>query len=91
MPQNKRSRGLTPQQENKPVALATDLAEKQLAEGTASAAVITHYLKLGSGERAPERERLRGQVDLLEAQIEQPRPTRPLESYTRRRSRLEVW
>jgi hypothetical protein len=28
--------------------LATDLAEKQLREGTASSQVITHYLKLGT-------------------------------------------
>ena len=34
--------------ENQLIALAVDLAEKQLAEGTASSQVITHYLKLGS-------------------------------------------
>lgn len=34
--------------ENQLIALAVDLAEKQMREGTASAQVITHYLKLGS-------------------------------------------
>ena len=34
--------------ENQLIALAVDLAEKQLSEGTASSQVITHYLKLGS-------------------------------------------
>lgn len=34
--------------ENQLISLATDLAEKQLREGTASSQVITHYLKLGT-------------------------------------------
>ena len=38
---------LTPEaRENQLIYLATDLAEKQLREGTASSQVITHYLKL---------------------------------------------
>jgi hypothetical protein len=41
--------------ENQMIALAVDLAEKQLMEGTASSQVITHYLKLGS-----TKERLQG-------------------------------
>ena len=32
--------------EQRMIKYATDLAEKQLREGTASAQVITHYLKL---------------------------------------------
>ena len=40
---------LTPEaRENQMIALAVNLAEKQLQEGTASSQVITHYLKLGS-------------------------------------------
>ena len=35
-------------QEKHMIALAMDLAEKQLREGTASSQVITHYLKLAS-------------------------------------------
>ena len=37
--------------ENQMIALAIDLAEKQLREGTAASSVITHYLKLGSKKR----------------------------------------
>ena len=40
---------LTPEaRENQMIALAVDLAEQQLRDGTASSQVITHYLKLGS-------------------------------------------
>ena len=40
---------LTPEsRENQMIALAIDLAEKQLQEGTASSQVITHFLKLGT-------------------------------------------
>lgn len=34
--------------ENQMIALAVDLAEKQLLNGTASSQVLTHFLKLGS-------------------------------------------
>jgi len=49
---------------------AINLAEQQLIDGTASAAVITHYLKLGSTREVEEREMLRKQVKLLEAKVE---------------------
>ena len=45
------------------IALATDLAEKQLREGTASSQVITHYLKLGSSKDKIERDILKEQKD----------------------------
>ena len=41
--------------ENQMIALAVDLAEKQLLEGTASSQVITHYLKLGTTKEKIER------------------------------------
>ena len=41
--------------ENQMIALAVDLAEKQLMEGTASSQVITHYLKLGSTKERLEK------------------------------------
>lgn len=47
--------------------MATDLAEKQLIEGTASAQVITHYLKLGTANARLEREKLERENKLLEA------------------------
>lgn len=59
---------LTPEaRENQMIALAVDLAEKQLQEGTASSQVITHYLKLGSMREKLERERLEEENKLLRA------------------------
>lgn len=56
--------------ENQLIALAVDLAEKQLSEGTASAQVITHYLKLGSVTDRLEREKLVQENELLKAKTE---------------------
>ena len=53
------------------INLAVDLAERQLREGTASAQVISHYLKASSTREQVELERLRGDVRLQEAKIEQ--------------------
>lgn len=57
--------------ENQLISLAVDLAEKQLNEGTASAQVITHYLKLGSTREHLEQERLARENELLAARVEQ--------------------
>jgi hypothetical protein len=56
--------------ENQLIAYAEDLAAKQLQEGTASAQVITHYLKLGSSREKLEQERLRQEVGLLQIKAE---------------------
>lgn len=56
--------------ENQMVALAVDLAEKQLLEGTASSQVITHYLKLGSTRERLEKERLEKENELLKAKTD---------------------
>lgn len=56
--------------ENQMVSLAVDLAEKQLLEGTASAQVISHYLKLGSTRERLEQERLEQENKLLEARVD---------------------
>ena len=56
--------------ENQLIAKAVDLAEKQLADGTASAQVITHYLKLGSSREKLEQERIANENKLLEAKRE---------------------
>lgn len=53
------------------IAKAVDLAERQIEEGTASAQVITHYLKLGTTRERLEQEQLRRRNALLEAQAEQ--------------------
>lgn len=57
--------------EQQMVSLAVDLAERQLREGTASAQVISHYLKLGSTRERLEQERLSQENALLQAKIEQ--------------------
>lgn len=56
--------------ENQMIALAVDLAEKQLSEGTASSQVISHYLKLGSSTERIQREILKKQKELIEAKTE---------------------
>lgn len=56
--------------ENQLVSLAIDLAEKQLAGGTASAQVITHYLKLGSTREKLEQARLAHENELLKAKAD---------------------
>lgn len=53
--------------EDQLISLAVDLAEQQLRDGTASAQVITHYLKMGSSRERMEREIMSKQRDLLEA------------------------
>lgn len=52
------------------IALAVDLAEKQLMEGTASSQVITHFLKLGSSKAELEREKLAMENELIKAKTE---------------------
>lgn len=62
---------MTPEaRENQLIALAVDLAEKQLIEGTASSQVITHYLKLGTTKEKIEREILEKQKELIVAKTE---------------------
>lgn len=56
--------------ENQLITLAVDLAEKQLADGTASSQVMTHYLKLGSTKEFIEKEILKERKTLLQAQTE---------------------
>lgn len=62
----------TPQaRENQMVALAFDLAEQQLRDGSASSQVLTHWLKLGGERNAQELEKLRAENELLRAKAEQ--------------------
>lgn len=56
--------------ENQLIAAAVDLAEKQILDGTASAQVISHFLKLGSPREVLERERLANENALLKAKVE---------------------
>lgn len=52
------------------IALATQRAEQQLRDGTASAQVITHFLKLGSSREKLEQERLTHENHLLVTKAE---------------------
>jgi hypothetical protein len=56
--------------ENQLISAAVDLAEKQIREGNASAAVITHFLKLATTREKLEQERLKGENELLKAKVE---------------------
>ena len=63
--------GLTVEaREDQMIALAVDLAEQQLRDGTASSQVITHYLKLGSTKEKLEKEILKKQSEMLTAKTE---------------------
>ena len=69
--QKKMRPATTPEaRENQMIALAVDLAEKQLIEGTASSQVITHYLKLATTKEKIEREILEKQKELIVANTE---------------------
>lgn len=62
---------LTPDaRENQMIALAVDLAEQQLRDGTASSQVITHFLKLGTSKERLEKEKLEKENELLKAKTE---------------------
>ena len=68
---NKMRPALTPEaRENQTIFLATELAEQQLRDGTASSQVITHFLKLGSSKEKLEHEILKEQKKLITAKTE---------------------
>lgn len=52
------------------ISYATNLAEKQLLEGTASSQVIVHYLKLATTRERLEKEILEKQKEFLETKTE---------------------
>lgn len=71
-PASRRPPATTPQgRENQVVALAYDVAEKQLLSGTASSQVITHFLKLGTERERLERVKLEQETLLAQAKVEQ--------------------
>ena len=70
MPKGRRPARTPEGREEQLISLAIDLAEKQLEEGTASAQVITHYLKLASTRERLEKEKLERENELLKAKTE---------------------
>lgn len=65
--------------ENQLISLASDLAEKQLIDGTASAQVVTHFLKLASSRERLEQQRLQNENLLLSAKVDQIRSGQRIE------------
>ena len=62
---------LTPEaRENQMIALAVDLVEQRLLDGTASSQETTHFLKLGSMKNRLEMEKLKEENKLLQAKTE---------------------
>lgn len=71
MPTAKMRPALTPEaRENQLIALAYDLVEQRLRDGTASSQETTHFLKMGSPKIQLEMERLREENKLLNAKTE---------------------
>lgn len=71
---------LTPEaRENQMIALAVDLAEQQLRDGSASSQVITHYLKLASTKERIEKEILMKQKELITAKTESLKSAKKVE------------
>lgn len=62
--------------EDQLIAMAEDLAEKKLRDGTASNQLILHYLGLGSTKGRLEKENLGKKNELLTAQTESVRADR---------------
>lgn len=56
--------------EKQMIALAVDLAEKRLLDGTAPSSVVTHYLRQASIQAELERDKLRHEILMLEAKTE---------------------
>lgn len=56
--------------ENQLIALATNLVEQRLLDGTASAQEVCHFLKLGTMEKKLEMQKLERENKLLEAKTQ---------------------
>lgn len=56
--------------EQQMISLATDLVERQIREGTASAQVLVHYLKLATRKEELELKNLEARSELLKAQVD---------------------
>jgi len=78
--------------ENQMIALAVDLAEKQLEAGTASSQIITHFLKQGSIKERIEKEILAEQKKLVVAKTESIQSAKRVEElYTEALSAMRTY
>jgi hypothetical protein len=69
---HKRRPATTPEgRESQLIALAVDVVEQQMLDGTASSQVLTHFLKLGSIRESMERDKLLQEIAVLKAKVAQ--------------------
>ena len=67
----KRPKAATPEeQQSRCEAMALDIAEKRLADGTASSQIITHFIKQASLREQKEIEKLELEKELLKSKRE---------------------
>ena len=59
------------QREDQLIVMAYQAAEQQIADGSASSQIITHFLKLGSAREELERKKLEAEIVLRRAQADQ--------------------
>lgn len=71
---------ITPEgRENQLISLAYDRVEQQIVDGTASAQVLSHFLKMGSSREKLERAKLENENLLLCAKVEAMRSGQHME------------
>lgn len=76
----RQSSAMTPEaRENELVSQATDLAERQIQDGTVSSQVLVHYLRLGTQREKLEREKLQNDNLLRSAQVDAMRSAQRVE------------
>ena len=75
--------------ENQLIAMAYDLAEQRMMDGTASAQEVTHFLKLGSSKDRLEREILTEQKKLVSAKTQSYASVQNTEELIKKA--LEAW
>ena len=61
------------------ISLATDLAMKQMEEGTASAQVIVHFLKLATARERLEQAKIEQELELMAAKADAIRSEKRIE------------
>lgn len=67
----RRSPAKTPEErESMLVSMAMDRAEQQIADGTASSQLLTHFAKLGSSRERLEQERLCNENEVLRKKVQ---------------------
>lgn len=65
--------------ENQLIALAVDVAEEKLRDGTASSQIITHFLKLGTTREQLEKDILKEQKELVKEKTKSLRESKNMD------------